>query len=98
MLNTPAMNQLTEPLAAALDLHQAGHMADAERGYRAILAEHPDHVDALHYLGVVLHQRGDNERAAQLLDRALGLAPHDTACWSNRGMLEQPRAGGSGAR
>ncbi|QIE22006.1 Photosystem I assembly protein Ycf3 [Caballeronia sp. SBC1] len=81
------MNQLAEPLAVALDLHQAGHMAEAESGYRAILKEHPDHVDALHYLGVLLHQRGDNEGAAKWLDRALGLAPHGSACWSNRGLV-----------
>ncbi|SOE50973.1 Tetratricopeptide repeat-containing protein [Burkholderia sp. D7] len=87
MLNTPAMNQLTEPPAVALDLHQAGHMAEAERRYQAILKESPDHADALHYLGVLLHQRGDNERAAQLLDRALSLAPDDTACWSSRGLV-----------
>ncbi|WP_158934133.1 tetratricopeptide repeat protein [Burkholderia sp. S171] len=81
------MNQLSAPLAAALDLHQAGHMAEAESGYRAILKERPDHVDALHYLGVLLHQRGDNEDAATLLDRALGLAPGGSACWSNRGLV-----------
>ena len=86
-MNTPAMNQLSAPLAAALDLHQAGRMAEAESGYRAILKERPDHVDALHYLGVLLHQRGDNEDAAKLLDGALGLAPDVSACWSNRGLV-----------
>jgi tetratricopeptide (TPR) repeat protein len=80
------MNQLAEPLAVALDLHQAGRMAEAERGYRAILKERPDHVEALHYLGVLLHQRGDDEDAAKLMDRALGLAPNASACWSNRGL------------
>ena len=62
-------------------------MAEAEGGYRAILKEHPDNVDALHYLGVLLHQRDDNEDAAKLLDRALGLAPDASACWSNRGLV-----------
>ncbi len=86
-MNTPAMNQPPAQLAVALDLHQAGRMAEAESGYRAILKEHPDHVEALHYLGVLLHQRGDNEDAATLLDRALGLAPDVSACWSNRGLV-----------
>jgi tetratricopeptide (TPR) repeat protein len=81
------MNQLAERLAVALDLHQAGHMAEAERRYQAILKESPDHADALHYLGVLLHRRGDNERDAQLLDRALSLVPDDTACWSSRGLV-----------
>lgn len=81
------MNQLSAPLAAALDHHQAGRLADAESGYREILEERPDHVDALHYLGVLLHQRGDNAQAATLLDRALGLALDASASWSNRGLV-----------
>jgi tetratricopeptide (TPR) repeat protein len=81
------MNQLSAPLAIALENHQAGNMADAEAGYRAILEERPDYVDALHYLGVLLHQRGDNEQAAKLLDHALSLALDASACWSNRGLV-----------
>ena len=81
------MNQLSAPLATALDHHQAGRLADAESGYREILEDRPDHVDALHYLGVLMHQRGDNAQAAQLLDRALGLALDAAACWSNRGLV-----------
>ncbi|WP_295990014.1 tetratricopeptide repeat protein [Rugamonas sp.] len=49
------------PLDAALRLaiaaHQAGKPGDAERRYRAILATQPRHPDALHYLGVLLHQQ-----------------------------------------
>jgi tetratricopeptide (TPR) repeat protein len=81
------MNQLAAPLALSLDHHQSGRLAEAESGYRAILKELPDHVDALHYLGVLLHQHGDNEGAAKLLDRALALALDASACWSNRGLV-----------
>jgi tetratricopeptide (TPR) repeat protein len=81
------MNQLSEPFAVAFSHHQAGHMAEAESGYRAVLRQRPDHVDALHYLGVILHQRGENEEAAKLIDRALGIALDASACWSNRGLV-----------
>src|SRR5580704_3200284 len=81
------MNQLAAPLALSLDHHQSGRLAEAESGYRAILNERPDHVDALHYLGVLLHQHGDNEGAAKLLDHALALALDASACWSNRGLV-----------
>ena len=37
---------------------------------------------------MLLHQRGDNEEAAKLLDRALGFVPDATACLSNRGLVE----------
>jgi tetratricopeptide (TPR) repeat protein len=75
------------PLSVALDHHQAGRLAEAEAGYRAILKDHPDHVDALHYLGVLLYQRGEHEQAAHVLDRALALALDASACWSNRGLV-----------
>lgn len=81
------MNQLAAPLALALDHHQSGRLAEAEKGYRAILGKQPDHVDALHYLGVLMHQRGDNESAAKLLDHALSLALDASVCWSNRGLV-----------
>lgn len=81
------MNQLAAPLAVALDHHQSGHVTEAERGYRAILAARPDYVDALHYLGVLLYQRGENEAAAAMLDKALGIALDASACWSNRGLI-----------
>jgi tetratricopeptide (TPR) repeat protein len=81
------MNQLAAPLAVALDHHQSGRFAEAEAGYQHVLGKQPDHVDALHYMGVLLHQRGDNEGAAKLLDRALSLALDASACWSNRGLV-----------
>ena len=33
--------------------HQAGHLREAEGIYRQILAQRPDHADALHLLGVL---------------------------------------------
>jgi tetratricopeptide (TPR) repeat protein len=75
------------PLHLALDHHQAGRLASAEAGYRRIIEDNPGHVEALHYLGVLLHQRGEHRGAAEYLDRALVLSPHYAACWSNRGLV-----------
>ena len=52
------------PLHLALDHHQAGRLASAEAGYRRIIEDNPGHVEALHYLGVLLHQRGEHRGAA----------------------------------
>jgi uncharacterized protein HemY len=41
----------------------------------------------LHYLGVLLYQRGEHEQAAHVLDRPLALALDASACWSNRGLV-----------
>ena len=42
----------------ALAHHQAGRLDGAEAAYRAILANDPDNIDAVHFLGVLAYQRG----------------------------------------
>jgi tetratricopeptide (TPR) repeat protein len=53
--------------------HQSARLSEAERVYREILAMQPNHVDALHLLGVVANQTGRNELAVDLLGRAIAL-------------------------
>jgi predicted TPR repeat methyltransferase len=76
---------LEEAVARAQNAHRNGHLDVAERIYRAVLAQRPDHVDALHFLGVLLHQRGDSETAIGLIRRALELAPDEPGPWNNLG-------------
>jgi hypothetical protein len=45
----------------------------AEVVHRRILEQHPDHAGALHLLGVLAHQRRDDDRAAGLIARAIAL-------------------------
>ncbi|MCG5075027.1 tetratricopeptide repeat protein [Paraburkholderia tagetis] len=72
--------------AAALEAHSAGRLEEAQTIYRALIERDPTHADALHYWGVVRHQLGDHRNALALMDRALGHAPADAVCWSNRGL------------
>jgi protein O-GlcNAc transferase len=58
-------------LAAGLDRHQAGRLAEAEVWYRRVLAAQPDHPDALHLLGVVAHQVGRHDLAVELIRQAI---------------------------
>jgi len=60
-----------------IELHRQGRIDEAEAGYRAWLADHPDDVDALHAFGMLRSQRGDFTEGAQLLARAQELAPAD---------------------
>jgi len=60
-----------EVFAAALRHHQAGHLSEAERLYRQVLAADSRHVDALHFLGVLAHQAGRNEAAVELIGKAI---------------------------
>ena len=65
----------TAAIAAALAAHRAGQFAEAERSYRAILAQNPHHFDALHLLGALRAQQRDFAESAKLIERALALRP-----------------------
>ncbi|WP_322094533.1 tetratricopeptide repeat protein [Paraburkholderia bannensis] len=69
----------------AFAAHRDGRLEDAERGYRATLAADPVHVDALHMLGVLRHQKGQHAEAADLVRRAVDLRPDDAALQLNLG-------------
>ncbi|HEU4663518.1 MAG TPA: tetratricopeptide repeat protein [Dokdonella sp.] len=64
-------------LKDAIDQHRQGRFDEAERGYRARLAEQPDDVEALHLLGMLRYQLGDTPEGSALLARAHELAPDD---------------------
>lgn len=78
-------NAAFDLLHRAIEHHQAGRLAQAEGLYREILAQVPDCSDALHYLGVIAHQRGHHDVAVGLISRAAILAPGDPAIHSNLG-------------
>ena len=66
--------------AAAMARHQAGHLADAARLYRAILDDEPYHADSLHLLGLITAETGDPRAGIALIRQAMavepGCAPH----------------------
>ena len=83
---------------AATD-HQAGRIADAERGYRDILREVPEHADALHGLGLLALQCERPSLAVAYLGKATRAAPHDARAHLDLGLalracghLEEARA------
>jgi tetratricopeptide (TPR) repeat protein len=62
-----------EALAVGLAHHRAGQLAQADACYRTVLGADPANVTALHLLGVLAHQRGQPEVAADLISRAIAL-------------------------
>jgi len=61
-------------------------MTVATAGYREDLASSPEDPLALHYLGVLLYQRGAFDLALPLLDRAVALVPGEAEFHNNRGL------------
>ena len=82
------MAQLTiqQAFDLALQHHHSGRLQDAERLYQQILAQQPDHVGALHYLGVIAHQQGRNDVAIDLIGKAIGLNPKLVEAHNNLGL------------
>lgn len=58
-------------LQTAIDHHQRGRLADAERLYRNVLEHDPRNADALHFLGLAALQQGRHEEAATLIARSI---------------------------
>ena len=66
---------LQDRILAAIAAHRSGNLDEAEKVYLAVLETQPDNVDALHYLGLLAHQRGRPAPAIDLIVRALELDP-----------------------
>jgi tetratricopeptide (TPR) repeat protein len=58
-------------LADAVRFHQKGRLDKAAVVYDRILRADPHHPDALHLSGLVAHQRGDHDRAHELIAAAI---------------------------
>jgi tetratricopeptide (TPR) repeat protein len=66
---------MADDLSTALELHRQGRLQEAAGLYQGILARNPGHADALHLLGVLAHQVGQDARAVELIGRAVALNP-----------------------
>jgi len=69
------MTSLAQLLDQAVRQYQTGNLQAAEQLYRKILDNHPQHVDALHFIGLVAAQSGKHEQAADYIRQALRLKP-----------------------
>jgi predicted TPR repeat methyltransferase len=74
-------------IGKAISLHRAGKLEPARRIYQGILTTHPNHVEALHFLGVLLHQSGQSDQAIISIERAIVLAPDYADAHNNLGNI-----------
>ncbi len=79
------MVTVAEAIALGTRHHQAGHVAEAERIYRQVLAVEPNHPDALHLLGVLALQGRQFDTAVQLIGAAIRVEPMQAAYHANLG-------------
>jgi protein O-GlcNAc transferase len=72
-------------LEAGLRHHQAGQLAEAKRFYGQALEADGRQADALHLLGVIALQTGDNDKAVKLIEAAIEISPLFATYHSNLG-------------
>lgn len=59
----------------AFQHHQAGRLEQANALYRKIISATPDHPVALHYLGLLMFQMGDDIQSVELMKKAVAAKP-----------------------
>ncbi|MCE2680314.1 MAG: tetratricopeptide repeat-containing glycosyltransferase family protein [Burkholderiales bacterium] len=84
-LSNVCFSNLSNLFAQAVNFHQKGQIAQAKRVYEQLLIQMPNHVGALHYLGVTEAQSGSYGRAVALMDKAILIKADDADIYSNRG-------------
>jgi tetratricopeptide (TPR) repeat protein len=77
---------IEQALDVAINRHQSGRLAEAEEIYRQILAQDPNHPDALHLLGVLAYQANNIEFSVQLIQRAIAINSSKDSYFNNLGL------------
>jgi protein O-GlcNAc transferase len=70
-------------LPRAVELHQAGRLAEAAAMYEKILTDDPNQFDPLHLIGVIAMQEGRYQESQRKIAAALKLRPDDPAAMGN---------------
>ena len=78
---------LDQRLAQGLRLQQARNWTGAEKAYFDVLAQAPEHADALSMLALLRHQQGDTPAAVALAGRAVAARPDSPELQMNLGNL-----------
>ena len=82
--NTTA--QASTELNQAIELHQKGHLEEAQACYEKILKTQPLHFDALHLLGAIASQRKNYQAATELISKAIAINPNSARAHYNLGV------------
>ena len=80
---------VTATLRQAIDMHRIGQLDAAERLYRRALQMQAGQADALHFLGVLCHQRGRSEEGIRLIRMALRAVPLHADAHNNLGNIHK---------
>jgi tetratricopeptide (TPR) repeat protein len=86
-LNTDASAAIQEKLNQGRDCYLQGALPQAEKHCQEVLAQSPNHVDALNLLGLIVWQTKGAQRGIELFDKAIALKPDHAKAHCNRGLI-----------
>jgi tetratricopeptide (TPR) repeat protein len=64
-------NQLTEEFNRGCESFEEGNLLEAEKSFKSVLAQMPDHLDALHHLAMVQSEQGLVKQARDLWEQSM---------------------------
>ena len=73
----------------AIAYHRNGQLDQAESSYTRALEHDTRHLNALHMLGVIAGQRGDHQRALELLNKVIAIDPLLPAAFYHLGTVRE---------
>jgi predicted O-linked N-acetylglucosamine transferase (SPINDLY family) len=76
---------LQQQFESGISRHRAGRLDEAAKIYREVLAQQPDHADALHLLGLLEAQAGRPDEAVELFQRAISICSTNPFYFRNLG-------------
>jgi len=82
-----AETSFDEEIRNAIQLHQDGHLREAEAHFKRILAMKPSDFVSLYSLGVIAQQSGDPLEALHYFDTTAESNPNFAPIWYNRGAV-----------
>ncbi|MCK0195934.1 tetratricopeptide repeat protein [Ancylobacter sp. 6x-1] len=71
----------------AVQLLRGGRLEEADHVLRQVLADFPDHSDALHFFGLLRLEKDDPVEALDFVRRSVEIAPDNAGAWNNLGNL-----------
>ncbi len=74
---------MQDVLTTAIEMHQGGRLGEAATLYQKVLTQEKENPIALHLMGVLHHQRGEHDRAIELIGRAVAIRPNVPAFHAN---------------
>lgn len=78
---------LDQRVAEAFERHKANDYDFAHKVYRDVLAQNPNHPQALHYMGLMAQQMGHGDQAMKLIRRSIQLDNSDATAFDHMGRL-----------